>query len=161
MIHYMEQPKMNKQKNIQEEPIRQFGIQKEGAIYIPRPGAYLIAFNDEKKIAVDVYRGKYLFPGGGLDPGESADVGLVRELREELGAEILSSRVIGRANEYVDAFDGYFNKMFTFYTGELVGNNLVSLEEGHTFLWVTPEEFRQNARHPAQVWALEMHSSNL
>lgn len=142
-------------QTVEESPIKQFGVKKEGVTYIQRPGAYLIAFNDEKKIAVDVYRGKYLFPGGGLDPDETADAGLVRELREELGVEVLSPHVVARANEYVDAFDGYFNKMFTFYTGKLAGNNLVSLEEGHTFLWVTPEEFRQNARHPAQVWVLE------
>jgi hypothetical protein len=45
--------------------------------------------------------------------------------------------------------------MFTFCTAELADNNLVSQEDGHTFLWLTLDEFRQKARHPAQVWALE------
>lgn len=150
----MEQNKSNEQ-GIENNIVRQFGVQKEGVIYIPRPGAYVILLSDDKKIATDEYNGKYFLPGGGLDPGESIDDGLARELREELGAQILSLKVIGKANEYVDASDGYFNKMFTFCVAELADKNLASLEEGHNFLWLTLDEFRQKARHPAQVWALE------
>jgi 8-oxo-dGTP pyrophosphatase MutT (NUDIX family) len=43
----------------------------------------------------------YKFPQGGIDPGETAEECLTRELKEELGVEISKSDVIGQLKETV------------------------------------------------------------
>ncbi len=56
--------------------------------------------------AVEPWKGMLDLPGGFVDPGESAEEALSRELREELKANIISMRYIASAaNRYI--FSGY------------------------------------------------------
>lgn len=40
------------------------------------------------------FRGQWEFPGGKIEPGETSQAALVREIREELGAEIAVGKLI-------------------------------------------------------------------
>lgn len=56
--------------------------------------------------------GDLMFPGGGIEAGESHDAALARELREECGAELLAAgALLGETREYRAArepgFDAY------------------------------------------------------
>jgi len=56
------------------------------AAVIERDGRYLVGRRPESKR----HAGLWEFPGGKVRPGESPRAGLARELREELGIELLS-----------------------------------------------------------------------
>ena len=101
------------------------------------------------------YKGKYFLLGGGLDEGESVEVGLKREIEEEVGMKISRSAFVGKANQYVDASDGSFNKEGSFYKVELDTVSLGSGEADHKFKWVSREEFKSNAEQEFQVFAVE------
>lgn len=51
---------------------------------IEREGLYLVA----QRRPGDSFEGLWEFPGGKLDPGETLEEGLAREIREELGIRI-------------------------------------------------------------------------
>ena len=49
----------------------------------PRPGARVLMF---RRVNPTLGAFRWQFPQGGLDPGETPEQGLLRELREEVGA---------------------------------------------------------------------------
>jgi mutator protein MutT len=62
-------------------------IPKERLVF--RPSVYAILVNHNKILLVNTRRtGKYFFPGGAVEIGESLEVALQREVREETGLEI-------------------------------------------------------------------------
>jgi 8-oxo-dGTP diphosphatase len=135
----------------------QFGKKEQGVEYISRSGVYAIITSPQGNFAVVEVKDKYFLLGGGLDPGESEEEGLHREIMEEVGKKFSSSSFVGRANEYVDARDGHFNKMMSFYKVELIEDANVNphSDPTHILRWVTKEEFRSRARHEAQIHAVE------
>ena len=56
---------------------------------VQRPSVYgLIAHDQQILLAKAQHTGKYVLPGGGIEKGESIDMALKREVREETGVEI-------------------------------------------------------------------------
>jgi 8-oxo-dGTP diphosphatase len=88
---------------------------------------------------------KWEFPGGKLENGESPEVALVRELREELGIDAVVDHEFHK-QEWVYSFadsdpkrDSAF-RVFYFLIGSFSGTPI-----NHAFeqiRWVTPEELR-------------------
>jgi 8-oxo-dGTP diphosphatase len=87
---------------------------------------------------------KWEFPGGKIEPGETGEEALVRELREELSIEAVVDREFFRQEwTYRDSVsaantDGSFRITYflvTSFTGEPVNNVFQSLR------WVTPADF--------------------
>ncbi|PTT91319.1 8-oxo-dGTP diphosphatase MutT [Pelomonas sp. HMWF004] len=66
--------------SMQERPITEVAV---GVLVAP-DGQFLLTSRPEGK----VYAGYWEFPGGKVEPGESVEQALARELREELGIEI-------------------------------------------------------------------------
>ncbi|MBI5230284.1 MAG: NUDIX domain-containing protein [Candidatus Magasanikbacteria bacterium] len=123
--------------------------------YIPRPGVYAIITNTDGHLAVVEVKTKYFLIGGGLDINESDQDGLRREMMEETGRGILSSEFVGRVNQYVDSYDGHFNKIGSFYKVKLTQGNSIEHDPTHVFRWVTREEFQARGAHEAQIYAVE------
>lgn len=137
-----------------EKDILQFGNKKGNIEYISRPGVYGIILQQDGLIAVVKVHNKYYLIGGGLDEGETEEICLLREIMEETGRMVDKINFLGRANQYTDSVNGYFNKIGSFYEVQLNKDAIVEHEETHVFSWVTKEEFKSNAAHEAQVWAV-------
>ena len=98
-------------------------------------------------------KGFYQFPGGGIDPGESHEHGLIRETLEETGLDIVpgSIRPLGmtreiRASQFVDK--AIFDHTSYYYFADVAdGVHEQVLEDyekdlGYTLEWVEMEKAR-------------------
>ena len=89
------------------------------AAVITRPdGSYLLAQRPSGK----AYAGYWEFPGGKIEPGESALAALIREIREELGIEVLEAHPwLMRKHDYEHAAVRLRFFRVTRWRGEPVG----------------------------------------
>jgi 8-oxo-dGTP diphosphatase len=69
-------------------------LSRRGAVAVIREQERLLVIRRSQHV---VAPGAYCFPGGAIEPGESEEVALVRELREELNVEILPVRRVWRS----------------------------------------------------------------
>jgi 8-oxo-dGTP diphosphatase len=84
------------------------------------------------------------FPGGRVEPGESDQSALARELREEMAIEV---QVGDRAIHVEHAYEGY-DIDFCVYRCRLVSGPIQHLRV-HAHRWVLPEELDQYEFPPA------------
>ncbi len=84
-----------------------------------------------------VHHGKWEFPGGKLKQGETHQEALSRELREEIGIEVVESRhCISFPYDYPDK-----RVMLNFYVIEKYNGEPQPCEQ-QPLQWVTPEDLR-------------------
>lgn len=79
--------------------------------------------------------GKWEFPGGKIEAGESAEAGLARELKEELGLRLESARLLlSLQHDYPGQRVDLMALLVERYAGEPAGL------EGQALKWVWPAE---------------------
>jgi 8-oxo-dGTP diphosphatase len=101
------------------------------AAAIERDGRYLAA----RRTKPDWAAGRWEFPGGKVEPGESEVDALVREIREELGVEIaVGERVPGEWPLHDDL-------VLHLYVATLTDGEPQPLDHHDALRWVTPDEF--------------------
>lgn len=114
------------------------------AAAIARDGRYLVA---RRTRPADV-AGRWEFPGGKVEPGETEAQALAREIREELGVEIaVGDRIPGEwplRDELV----------LQLYLATLVTGEPVPLEQHDEIRWVAPSEFDSVDWLPSDVDAV-------
>lgn len=137
-------------------PIPAFGKRSDGQAYQPRPGAYAVLFDVERRIAVLQTERGYFLPGGGAEPGEAPEQTLAREAREECGFSLDIGRRLGEAVEYVYAAQeaACFAKQGVFFTAAVTEQSETVCEPGHTLRWLTPEQAIECLTHRSQAWAV-------
>ena len=93
------------------------------------------------------------FPGGHVEPGETFQESVIREIREETGLTIRNPRLTGI---YHWMADDVRNVGLLYKTNEFEGE-LISSEEGQVY-WISGEEFLKKplAAGMEQVWQM-MH----
>ena len=86
----------------------------------------------------DPLKGKWEFPGGKINKGESPEECLRRELREELGIEVTICGIIASVSHRYD----HIHVHLTFYRAEILSGELIP--KCHDEIrWVSPDRLEQ------------------
>ena len=102
--------------------------------YIERDGCYLMLHRVKKK--QDVNAGKWIGVGGKLEPGESPDECVCREVLEETGLTLSSPRMRGVIT-FISA--GWDDEIMFLYTGNAQGAVRPDCDEG-VLRWVPVQD---------------------
>ena len=96
------------------------------------------------------FKGVWEFPGGKIEPGETPEEAIVREIKEELKSEVKVERLFDEINDVHG--DRCFNVKF--FICSLVSGNL-ELTEHLDAKWVRPSEINENDFMPADKTVLD------
>lgn len=114
--------------------------------YKTRKTARAVVFRDDKKIAIlfnkrDNY---HKLPGGEIEENENPNLGVIREVLEETGANIEVLKEIGSIAEYKDRMGILqISHCYTANTIDKIGKpnfNQKETESGYELKWLTPAE---------------------
>ncbi len=83
---------------------------------------------------------KWEFPGGKVEPGESAEQALARELKEELAATLIKSAPIGRV---VHKYAGTAEELEILFYATQIRESELAPRAFEQLLWVLPKELGQ------------------
>jgi putative (di)nucleoside polyphosphate hydrolase len=100
-------------------------------------------------------RDGWQFPQGGVDPGETPEQALVRELREEISVEAADFRIVHRLGPYRYLYGegrvkkGHHGKKQMYFLCDFLGReNRIDVRTKHpefqAFRWIHPVEFQLN-----------------
>jgi 8-oxo-dGTP diphosphatase len=122
---------------------------------VVRPSAYALLEDAATRLAVaDTARGCFL-PGGGIEPGETPEDAVHREVSEECGLTVHVRPWSVRAIDIVYSADenAYFEKRSIFFEAQLDDPVLCAPAE-HRLLWLSGNDAAQHLLHPSHRWAV-------
>lgn len=111
--------------------------------YRLRAGAYAVLLKGEQMLLTHQSSPmpEFQLPGGGIDPGESPVVALMREVFEETGYRIAKPRRLGafRRFTYMPDYDLWAEKLCTIYLAMPTLRIGPPSEPGHKAVWMDVE----------------------
>ena len=112
-------------------------------------GRVLIAQRPEGKTMAGLWE----FPGGKIDPGETPEQALIRELQEELGIDVTESCL----SPFTFASHRYddFHLLMPLYVCR-VWDGVVAAREGQTLKWVRALDLKDYPMPPADIPLIAM-----
>lgn len=140
--------------------VPQFGERRAGRTYADRPAAFGILERDGQVAVVRIEKPDGAvwidLPGGGVDPGETPEQGVVREYGEEAGLEVVVRESYALADQFFVNTEGEaWNNRSAFFILDLAAEDAsLKVEEDHTLMWLSPLEAIASLRHDSHAWAL-------
>lgn len=111
--------------------------------YKLRPGAYAVLLKGDRMLVTHQAdpTPEFQLPGGGIDPGESPVVALMREVFEETGYKISKPRRLGafRRFTFMPEYDLWAEKICTIYVAAPTLRIGPPTEPGHEAVWMDIE----------------------
>ena len=135
----------------------QFGEKCTHQPAVRRPGAYAVIVDAQQRILVVQAGRGYFLPGGGIDPGETPEEALHREVAEECGYTITIVHEIGEAVEYLYARDEetYYQIHAVFFAAVLGESITLHSEDDHILVWLDAATALARLHRQSQVWAVQ------
>lgn len=123
---------------------------------MPRPGAYALLVDEQGRVAIVRESGAYFLPGGGIEPGETPEEALRREVREECGFEIEILRKLGQADEYVysTAEERAYLKCGVFYFARRGESPDGPTTDPPELAWLEPERAIEQLSPGCHAWVI-------
>ncbi|MBN8831956.1 MAG: NUDIX domain-containing protein [Sphingomonadales bacterium] len=136
--------------------IPEFGERLPGIDYIDRPGAYAFIRDGARRLALmRVAPERHYLPGGGIEPGETPDESMAREIAEEMAHTAIVGRLFARATQYIASTRGGHFAVHAHYFDVTLGAPLAR-EPEHELLWLPPEKAQTMLVRDADRWALAL-----
>lgn len=124
-----------------------FGTRLPHLAYRPRPGAYALVFDAAGRVAIVHEQDEWYLPGGGLEPGETHEEALVREIREECACGIALEAHVADAIEHLVTRSGRaLEVQARYFRARFVGE-----PSAH---WFPPEEACARLRRQSDAWVI-------
>jgi mutator protein MutT len=134
------------------EPTSQDTTTTIAAAVIQYGGRYLLM----KRAAHKGNGGMWEFPGGKVDPGESLQQAVIREIKEELNLKATTGKLLG-SSETRDQ-----NRVLRLFGIEtFIEHEPKEFKDHSEFLWVRPENFSEYPMTPAEYGLLTSLKNNL
>jgi 8-oxo-dGTP diphosphatase len=98
-----------------------------------------LVIDDEGRILImergtEPFKGRWVLPGGFVDPGETVEAACIREVREELGLDV---RIVGLVGIYsTPGRDPRGSFVSIAYRVEVISGKILHTEEAPTHRWV-------------------------
>lgn len=140
--------------------VPQFGVPQPGRDYPDRPAAFVVVERDGliATVRVDLPNGAHRIdlPGGGIDPGESAEQAAARECGEEAGLKVTVGELLVRADHFfVNQKNQARNTRGQFFAGVAIGEAPeLQVEPDHSLVWLEPIVALRALSREAHAWAL-------
>lgn len=120
--------------------IPRFGPPPGPQRYRLRPGAYAVLIRDTRALLTfqAAPTPEFQLPGGGIDPGESAQAALHREVYEETGWTISTPRKLGEYRRfcYMPEYEFWAEKMCSIWLARPIRRLGPPTEAGHQAHWL-------------------------
>jgi 8-oxo-dGTP diphosphatase len=142
--------------------VPQFGEPQPGRTYPDRPAAFAVIERDGMiALARAVFPGgrfRLDLPGGGIDPGETAEQAAVRECGEEVGLAVEIGASLGRADHYFVNQDGQtHNTRGQFFEARVTAEAAhLKIEDDHTLEWMAPHQALAELTRSSHAWAMTL-----
>lgn len=86
------------------------------------------------------YHKWWVLPGGYVRPDETVEQTVVREIEEETGLKIASTKLIGLYEDFFTEKDEPINHIIVAYKAEVVGGRIIFSKEATAYKWLSLEE---------------------